>query len=317
MEFAIHAADSSEVVNALSPREISVLAAGSRLSPAVVLAADLIAEYFGPIQFARCVYGNEFCEHLIPALDRLERAATRAREAGMAFTFLTPYVSDAGIDALRPLLRFLDTSHGGSDVVFNDWGVLSLIQREFRALTPVQGRLMNKSLRDPRITGAYAATAAPGQALITLRRSNLDSTSYIAFLTDQGVHRVELDNLPQGTDLGFAGPQVKAAVYVPFGFISTSRICMAAGLHYPKREKFQPGAPCHHECQVHLLEYTYTNSPLANRDQKFYLKGNTYFYAHTEAMLRTLFDQARMGLVEQVVFQPRLPMSWERERCEQ
>jgi hypothetical protein len=231
----------------------------------------------------------------------------------MAFTFLTPYVSDAGIDALLPLLQFLETDCNGCEVVFNDWGVLNLMQREFRGLIPVQGRLMNKSLRDPRITGAYAATDAPGLALVTLRRSNLDSTSYTGFLSGLGVGRVELDNLPQGIDLEFAGPQMKAAVYVPFGFISTSRICMAAGLHYPKRDKFQPGAPCHHECQAHLLEYTYTNSPLDNRDQKFYLKGNTYFYAHTEGMLRRLFDQARMGSIDQIVFQPRLPMTWERD----
>ena len=313
MEFAIHAHDSDEILTELNPREISGLGAGPRLLPSVVMAAGLMKEHFGRIQFTRCVYGNEFCEHLIPTLNRLERAATRARETGMAFTFLTPYVSDAGIRALRPLLRFLDSSYGGCDVVFNDWGVLNLIQNEFRALTPVQGRLMNKSLRDPRITGAYAATDAPGQALVTLRRSNLDSTSYTGFLSGLGIRRVELDNLPQGTDLEFAGPQVKAAVYVPFGFISTSRICMAAGLHYPKRDKFQPGAACHHECQAHLLEYTYTNSPLDNRDQKFYLKGNTYFYVHTEAMLRRLLDQARIGLIEQIVFQPRLPMSWERD----
>jgi hypothetical protein len=312
MEFAIHAADTSEVTADLNLRELARFA-GPKLSPCVVQAASLIEEYFGPIQFARCVYGNEFCEHLIPAQDRLEPIVTRAREAGMAFTFLTPYVSDAGIEALRPLLRFLDVNCSGCEVVFNDWGVLNLMQREFRALIPVQGRLMNKSLRDPRITGAYAAAGAGGQALVTLRRSNLDSASYTEFLSGLGVRRVELDNLPQGIDLEFAGASVEATVYVPFGFISTSRICMAAGLHYAKRDKFQPGAPCHHECQAHLLEYAYTNSPLNNRDQKFYLKGNTYFYAHTEAMLRTLFDQASRGLVEQIVFQARLPMTWERD----
>jgi hypothetical protein len=66
-------------------------------------------------------------------------------------------------------------------------------------------------------------------------------------------------------------------------------------------------------CQTHLLEYTYTNTPFDNRDQKFYLKGNSYFYVHTETMLRGLFDQSRSGLIDRMVFQPRLPMAWERE----
>jgi hypothetical protein len=79
-------------------------------------------------------------------------------------------------------------------------------------------------------------------------------------------------------------------------------------LHYRKPDKFQPGAPCRHECQSHLLEYAYTNSPFGNRDQKFYLKGNSYFYAHTEMMLRALFEQARSGRIARMVFQPRLPM---------
>jgi hypothetical protein len=89
---------------------------------------------------------------------------------------------------------------------------------------------------------------------------------------------------------------------------------MAAGIHYDKRDKFQPGASCHHECQTHLLEYAYTNTPFDNRDQKFYLKGNTYFYVHTQSMLRSLFEQARAGLIDRIVFQPQLPMMWQRSQ---
>jgi hypothetical protein len=79
-------------------------------------------------------------------------------------------------------------------------------------------------------------------------------------------------------------------------------------LHYRKPEKFQPGAPCRHECQTHRVEYTYTNSPFDNRDQKFLLKGNTYFYEHSEVMLRETADQARRGRIARLIYQPRLPM---------
>jgi hypothetical protein len=312
MQWAIHVADPSEIKPGLPVRDVESLADSPRLRPVVSLAASLIDEYFGPVTFTRAVFGNEFCEHLIPDRARLERIVEAARRASIELTFLTPYVSDAGIEKLVPLFEMLDQS-GRFEVVFNDWGVLNLLRREFPRITRVQGRLMNKSLRDPRVTGVYAASEAPTATLVSLRRSSLDSSSYTNLLSDLGVTTVEIDNLPQGNDLGFTEDGLAANAYVPFGFVSTSRICMAAGLHYSKREKFQPGAACHHECQTHLVEYGYTNSPFGNRDQKFYLKGNTYFYAHSEAMLRGLFEQARAGLVGGLIFQPRLPMTWQRE----
>ena len=311
MEWSIHIGASGEIPERLS-REAFARQAGAKLGPVVDLTIELIEEHFGEVAFSRCVYGNEFCEHLIPSLPRLSDVLDEARDRELGLTFVTPYVSDEGIYALRPLFDRLAGSHRSSEVVFNDWGVLNLLRREYPSLIPVQGRLMNKSLRDPRVTGVYAANEAPAPALVSLRRSNLDCGSYTRFLSGLGVETVEIDNLPQGVDLGFVAGGVRASAYVPFGFISTSRICMAAGIHYDKRDKFQPGAPCHHECQTHLLEYGYTNAPFGNRDQKFYLKGNSYFYAHTEAMLRGLFEQARAGLVQRIIFQPRLPMTWER-----
>jgi hypothetical protein len=276
------------------------------LRPTVALAARLIEERFGNVAFNCCVFGNEFCEHLIPSPDALEAALSAAQARQLKFTLLTPYVSNAGIAELRKLFAVL-APHGG-EVVFNDWGVLNLLRREFPNLSPAQGRLLNKSLRDPRVTTMYASAPAPAAALSSLQRSNLDCTSYTSFLARLGVKGIEMDNLPQGNDLSFAESGIGIAVYLPFGFISTSRICMAAGLHYRKADKFQPGAACRHECQTHLLEYTYTNSPFGNRDQKFYLKGNTYFYVHTEAMLRALLEQAASGQITRLTFQPRLPM---------
>lgn len=312
MDWSIHVSNAAEVKSNLSALETASFDTGSKLVPVVELTWRLIEEYFGVVRFTRCAYGNEFCEHLIPSPRRLEAVLTAAGGREMSLTLLTPYVSNAGIELLKPLFEMISESDA-NEVVFNDWGVLNLLRREFPRLKPVQGRLMNKSLRDPRVTGVYAASDAPAPALVSLRRSNLDCASYTGFLSGLGVDSVELDNLPQGVDLSFAENGVKASAYVPFGFISTSRICMAAGIHYGKPDKFQPGAPCHHECQTHLLEYAYTNTPFDNRDQKFYLKGNSYFYAHTEAMLRGLFEQSRSGLIDRIVFQPRLPMGWERE----
>lgn len=272
------------------------------LSQDASLPGDLAA-IFGDVRFTRIAYGTEFCENLIPSRDSLRAVVASGRQ----LTFLTPYAGDEGIAAIRSLLPELPAH---SEVVFNDWGVLRMLRREFPQLVPVQGRLLNKSLRDPRVTGIYAETAADqaASALKILQRSNLDNPEYLDLLARFDVRSVEMDNLPQGTDTSFAARGVSVAVYLPFGFIATSRVCMPAGLHYRKADKFQPGASCRHECQSHQLEYAYSNSPFSNRDQKFLLKGNTYFYRQSEPMLRTLADQVSRGSISRLVYQPRLPM---------
>lgn len=306
MQWSIHIASASELTGDLTLRRFAGLQVSPGLQPWVALAARLAAS-LGDMAFTRCAFGAEFCENLLPSPDALKAVRSAARERGLQFTFLTPYAGNAGIARLRKLLPLLDRD----EVVFNDWGVLHVLRREFPSLIPVQGRLLNKSLRDPRIMAVYAAAPANGPhsaTLAALQRSNLDNESYIKLLQRLGVAGVELDNLPQGTDLSFAGRGLAVAVYLPFGFISTSRVCMAAGLHARKPDKFQPGAPCRQECQTHMLAYTYSNSPFGNREQKFYLKGNTYFYAHTAPMLQSLLDHAAHGRVSRLVFQPRLPM---------
>ena len=300
MQWSVHIHGPADLDGDLTLTRLARLNTSPRLAPALSAAAQLA----NGAPFTHCAFGTEFCEHLLPSPESLAAARDAARARSLRFTLLTPYVSNAGLARLRELFRLLDDD----EVVFSDWGVLSLLRREFPRLVPIQGRLLNKSLRDPRIMGVYAEAPAQPSTLAALQRSNLDNPGYVSLLHRLGVAAVELDSLPQGTDLSFASNGLGVAVWFPFGFIATSRVCLAAGLHYRKPDKFTPGAPCRHECQTHLVEYAYTNSPFANRDQKFYLKGNTYFYAHTEPMLGALASHAAAGRVSRLVFQPRLPM---------
>ena len=301
MEWSVHIGGAADLDGLLDLDRLHRLEASTRI-PGVT---PLLRALFGNIAFTRCAFGTEFCENLLPGPEALGAARERARSCGVPFTFLTPYVSDRGIARLKPLLVLLND---GDEVEFNDWGVLNLLRRDYPHLVPMQGRLLNKSLRDPRVMGVYGESSATNSSLAVLQRSNLDCASYIGLLARLGVDAVAMDHLPQGTDLSFAEHGVRVSVYFPFGFISTSRVCMAAGLHYRKPDKFQPGADCRHECQTHLVEYAYTNSPFGNRDQKFYLKGNSYFYLHSESMLRGLAEQAAGGRIARLVYQPRLPM---------
>lgn len=250
----------------------------------------------------RYTFGTEFCENLLPSVDAL-RDIRRAVPA--AFTLLTPYAGNAGLAKIRSLLAALEP---GDEVLFSDWGVLNLLRRDFPDLIPVQGRLLNKSLRDPRVMNQYAGATPSHPSLTVLQQSNLSAPSYLGLLEEFGVRRVELDHLPQGTDTSFRRHGIKVSVALPYGVISTSRVCQAAGLGYRKPDKFQPAAPCRHECQTHLLEYTYTTSPFENQDQRFWLRGNTYFYLHAPAALDTLLDLAARGEVDRLSIAPRIPM---------
>lgn len=252
----------------------------------------------GPVTATHVAWGTEFCENLISGPAPLAEAYRAARSHGLEFTLLTPYTGNHGLARLRILFAAL-AGLGPAEVVFNDWGVLRVLGREFPMLKPVQGRLMFKSLRDPRVMGEYAK-GADTPTLAALRSSNLTNSTYSAMFARYGVDMVEMDALPQGNDWNASG--MRTAVYFPYGFISTARVCMAAGLGYRKTEKFQPAAPCRHECQTHLVEYAYSNSPFENRDQRFWLKGNTYFYTQASA------DEIRRAPVDRIVLQPRLPM---------
>ncbi len=297
MEVALHIREAAEARSSMKIGEASGWERSSKLGSWL----EAVVRRFGDMPVDRFYLGTEFCENLLPSHEAVRSlAATR-----LPMTLLTPYVSNSGLRDLRELFQLLPSE---SEVVFADWGVLQVLRQDFPALVPVQGRLLNKSLRDPRVTGLYAIDGANNPTLDAMRGSNLDNASYANLLARFGVTRVEMDQLPQGNSYDLGSADLIAHVYAPFGFISTARSCLAAGLHYRGADKFQPGALCRHECQTNLLAYSYTNSPFENRDQQFWLKGNTYFYTHTDAMLDQLSAKMESGSVGRLVFQPRVPM---------
>lgn len=84
--------------------------------------------------------GSEFCEILLPGLDELDEAVELAQEAGKEFTYVTPRLSVAGIEELKQQLALLNAK-GETWVVFNDFGVLNILER-YPNLHPHLGRLL-------------------------------------------------------------------------------------------------------------------------------------------------------------------------------
>lgn len=271
--------------------------------------AKVIEDLFGQITFSRIYFGNEFCQHLIPSRDSLTRIYSAAQRKGLAFTLLTPYITDEGIERLQPLFEFLAGQEERPEVVVNDWGVLRLLRREFPNLTPVLGRLMNKMLRDPLATAYYTLHAlTPKPALSALRRSNLTVPVYQAFLKRSGIRMVEVDNVVQGIDMDFQGLGFAAALYVPYGFVATGRICLFASLNQPKEKKFTVSTRCSKECQRHYAECSYHEAPFKGNPFVLLHRGNTVFYPQGKNLLRSALLSAQAKGIRRIIYQPQIPM---------
>ena len=70
--------------------------------------------------------GSEFCEQLLPSQRELAEAVELAQKAGKPFTYVTPRLSNAGIDRLKGHLAFLNEKQE-THIVFNDLGTLNIL----------------------------------------------------------------------------------------------------------------------------------------------------------------------------------------------
>lgn len=309
MEWALHVKGVQEVREIGRPNGDPWAGRPGSLSPARVESRKVIEELFGRVAFSRIYFGNEFCEHLIPPVSLLARVYSAARANGLAFTLLTPYVTDEGIERLAPLFAFLADREERSEAVVNDWGVLQLLRREFPNLTVVLGRLLNKMLRDPLAAAYYCLhPLTPKPALSALRRSNLSVPVYQGFLKHSGIGMVEVDNVVQGIDMDFKELGFAAALYMPYGFVTTGRICLFASLNQPKAKKFTVSTTCSKECQRHYAECSYDAPPFTGNPFVFFHSGNTVFYAQGEDLLRSTLLQAEAKGIERITYQPQIPM---------
>ncbi len=216
-------------------------------------------------------FGTEFCEDRLPDLPEADAFCAFARERGWEPTLLTPLLTPNGLRTVGRLLIGLANRNREPAVVWNDWGMLGLLRERHAFLPRRAGRLMNRSLRDPR---AYRDAPAGGAAHDSSRYGRLRR-----FLTDLGVEAIETDVDLDGGYLGdgpdATGVGLRRALHLPFTFAASGRGCpLKAGL-YPQGNGFTKAladscpAPCR-------------GKPLSVRRQDTALPhwrgGNTVFY---------------------------------------
>jgi len=262
----------------------------------VKLAADVDRIYFG----------NEFCENLIPDLQSVQEVFSWAGTSNVGFTFVTPFVTNSGLNLLENILSFLD-SQRGCEVVFNDWGVCRQLKNRFKNLIPVAGRLLTKQRRDPRMLNIFESKRdfiekkspdgtkrkilirkpVPAGLFEHYQGSVVNVPAFQEYLSSNGIKMVEIDNLVWKMRVDLP-ERIGVSIYLPYGYISTSRMCGKLTLTYKA---------CGQECRKYYFELTDPSLPVP-----IYGIGNSVFYRSKTPSAAYL---KRMG-VTRVVYQSRL-----------
>ena len=224
-------------------------------------------------------FGSEFCEDRLPDVDEASAFCDLARERGWEPTLLTPLVTPEGLRIVGALLDALAANRCEPAVVFNDWGVLGLLRKRHHSLPRRAGRLMNRSLRDPR---AYRDAPAGGATHDASRYERLRR-----FFSALGVAAIETDIDLDGGYLGdgpdSTGAGLSRALHLPFTFAASGRNCpLKAGL-YPEGHGFSKALadPCPGPCRGKPLPVQRDDSTLIH-----WRGGNTLFYEIPQEVAR-------------------------------
>ena len=246
-------------------------------------------------EYTRLYFGNEFCQRLIPTKEDLSKVINFVKKKKIKLSFVTPYVTDEGIERLEPLLGLLNEKLYESEVIINDYGTLEMMQEKKLKLKPVLGRLLTKQKRGPRIINIM--NKLPKPAIEHFRKSNAEVPIFQKFLIKNGFERVELDNLLQGVDDNFSESKIKASLYYPYAYVTTTRFCLTS---ICDKKDAVPGIyPCKKECQKYgPFKLTNKNMPVP-----LLLKGNTQFFENKK-LPRGLEERG----INRLVYQPELPI---------
>jgi len=244
--------------------------------------------------FSRLYFGTEFCERLLQPESQLDKVLSFAKKNDLDFTYVTPYATNFGLGIIEKNVARISKEINDAEVVVNDWGVLRLIGKY--PVKPVLGRLLSKQKRDARILNLIGKS--PNAMIAHFKKSNLEVPIYQDFLGKRGISRVEIDNVFQSMDMDFSSSRLKASIYYPYIYVTTTRRCLINSCDSISKRDIIGIYPCNKECQKYTIELEHKVMP-----KKIILKGNTQFLYNPELPAR-LEEKG----INRTVFQPEIPM---------
>ena len=232
---------------------------------------------------SRLYYGAEFCFWRLPSIDSMLAARTWARRQGLSFTLATPVLGEDERLRLDKLLqKVLPELDADDEILISDWGALELVRAVRDDLTIILGRALSGQKRGPRILDMTLTREQLGY----FQRGAWHNHEAIAMLVEQGISRVEQDNLVQG--MAPLNEPLMGSLHIPYAMVTSSRIC-------PFRPSGASG-PCARYCgEVFTLRSSETETLL-------YQDGNTQFL-HNEHLPGHL---SKLG-INRIVKHPSMP----------
>lgn len=231
-------------------------------------------------EIAAVYFGSEFCEHRLPSAREAATFCRFAEERGLEAVLLTPLVRAPGLEAVAHLLDRLRGEGHAPSVVFNDWGVLSLLRERHPTLARRGGRLLNRALRDPRLAAEGVVPRPEGGEG---RASHLR-----ALLLRLGAVAVETDPDLEGGFLGPAG-SLQRALHLPYVFAASGRNCLPKASESGETDSFTRGlgSGCAAPCGGEALSEVRADTALP-----LWRAGNTLFYEAPRALALGHLGQA-------------------------
>lgn len=249
---------------------------------------------YADTNFSRLYFGTEFCERLLQPEGQLNKVLSFARKNDLDFTYVTPYATNFGLKIIEKNVAKISKEINDVEVVVNDWGVLRMLRG--CNIKPVLGRLLSKQKRDARILNLIGKS--PELMIAHFKKSNLEMPIYQDFLIQKGISRVEVDNVFQGIDIDFSPSRLKASIYYPYIYVTTTRRCLINSCDLISKRDVIGIYPCSKECQKYTIELEHKIMP-----KKIILKGNTQFLYNPE-LPASLEEKG----INRTIFQPEIPL---------
>ena len=258
---------------------------------AILIQNFLDLENFDSSVYSRIVFGNEYCEELIPDLLEVDAVIKFISYYGVSLTFLTPPSTEKGLTKLKEIFAILPDE---TEVVFNDWGVFNLLN-DYK-LNKVFGKILMKAKKDPRIANLEE------KSISEINRTIL-TKDFQEFLISNDVFRVELDNANYKYNINNIDPRIKTTLYYPMVYVSSTRKCYSENYFF-EGEKKRLNSNCNFSCAT-----TKFNIKIDGIDSE--IKGNTIFYINKNKTNIGLMNLDRLVFVQKYPFMPGYYQRWD------
>lgn len=221
-------------------------------------------------EITRIYYGSEFCEKRIDSIDRILDIAKYCKDRGYSFTFVTPPMTNAGLQKYQQTVLALVGEKLLSEIIVNDIGFLYWLHKKFEVKLTL-GRTFEKISHDGRIGSTELKAFYGDNGISYAASSGVFSTPSQLLYQKLGVSRFDIDlpNIP----IEFS-KNCHCSVYLPYSYLTSGRRCMIGSV-----DKTNTIEECSQLCRSYnqLMVKTINIFP-KDKQQQLLRNGNTIYY---------------------------------------